>query len=208
VVKDYANLTVGTNPYLRGFIQTPEESILSCPSLRRIRAYDPHCVAYGYNMGGLSSVGFEARGPYIPGFRDGRLGLGGQTLVEHPLEPRHVRPTIDGDVLCPSSMVAVGDEIISPSYPSQDLSLPWISFFDDLSLAIVDPDTFLYHISNNGPLHKQRHMNRWNVVFCDGHVENLREARLFDNRDPEVLKLWNKDNEPHPELKIYVYTGK
>src|SRR6185369_8843922 len=29
-VKEYANLTVGTNPYLRGFIQTPEASILSC----------------------------------------------------------------------------------------------------------------------------------------------------------------------------------
>ena len=41
---------------------------------------------------------------------------------------------------------------------------------------------------------------RWNVVFCDGHVEHLPTAALFDPRQAEVRRRWNNDNLPHLEL--------
>jgi prepilin-type processing-associated H-X9-DG protein len=46
---------------------------------------------------------------------------------------------------------------------------------------------------------RRRHLGRWNVVFCDGHVENLRTSDLLDGRWSEVLKRWNRDGLPHPE---------
>jgi prepilin-type processing-associated H-X9-DG protein len=46
----------------------------------------------------------------------------------------------------------------------------------------------------------KRHAGRFNVSFCDGHVENLRPAQLFDTRQDAVLKRWNRDNQPHREL--------
>ena len=45
----------------------------------------------------------------------------------------------------------------------------------------------------------RRHGGRWNEVFCDGHVENGRLEKFFDWRKDEVLRLWNRDNEPHRE---------
>ncbi len=46
---------------------------------------------------------------------------------------------------------------------------------------------------------KRRHGGRWNVLFCDGHVENLSVAESFDVRRDEVLRRWNRDDLPHRE---------
>jgi len=43
----------------------------------------------------------------------------------------------------------------------------------------------------------QRHGGRWNEAFCDGHVENGSLEKFFDFRNDEVLKLWNRDHQPH-----------
>jgi prepilin-type processing-associated H-X9-DG protein len=45
----------------------------------------------------------------------------------------------------------------------------------------------------------QRHSGKWNVVFCDGHVENLITMNLFDEGRPEVARRWNTDNQSHNE---------
>ena len=45
---------------------------------------------------------------------------------------------------------------------------------------------------------RRRHSGRYNVAFCDGHVENLKTNALFAT-DMTVLKRWNYDNEPHPK---------
>jgi prepilin-type processing-associated H-X9-DG protein len=44
---------------------------------------------------------------------------------------------------------------------------------------------------------KQRHSARWNVSFCDGHVENLRPGNLFGVTNPLVAQRWNVDHQPH-----------
>lgn len=48
---------------------------------------------------------------------------------------------------------------------------------------------------------RQRHRNRSNVLFCDGHVQNIREEKLFERTD-SALRRWNNDNEPHAEKLI------
>jgi len=49
---------------------------------------------------------------------------------------------------------------------------------------------------------KHRHLGKWNVLFCDGHVRAHSTAELFNFNDDEVLRLRNKDNLPHRELVI------
>jgi prepilin-type processing-associated H-X9-DG protein len=44
---------------------------------------------------------------------------------------------------------------------------------------------------------RQRHGGRWNVSFCDGHVENMRMTGLFNVGDPAVAMRWNNDHQPH-----------
>jgi prepilin-type processing-associated H-X9-DG protein len=46
---------------------------------------------------------------------------------------------------------------------------------------------------------RNRHFEKFNLVFCDGHVENLNLKSGFDLRNPLVSKRWNRDNLPHPE---------
>ena len=44
---------------------------------------------------------------------------------------------------------------------------------------------------------KQRHGGRWNIGFCDGHVENLRPGSLFDAHNTLQMSRWNNDHKPH-----------
>jgi prepilin-type processing-associated H-X9-DG protein len=48
-------------------------------------------------------------------------------------------------------------------------------------------------------LRNRRHGGRWNMVFCDGHVESLRTRDLYDVRRDSVLQRWNYDHMPHRE---------
>jgi len=43
---------------------------------------------------------------------------------------------------------------------------------------------------------QRRHGGKWNVLFCDGHVESLTTAHLFDTRKASVRMRWNNDNLP------------
>jgi prepilin-type processing-associated H-X9-DG protein len=41
-----------------------------------------------------------------------------------------------------------------------------------------------------------RHSGKYNLAFCDGHVEGIKFFTLFAD-NPEARRLWNLDNEPH-----------
>ena len=47
---------------------------------------------------------------------------------------------------------------------------------------------------------RQRHGGRWNVLFCDGHVQTLTTRALFDYSQDAVLQQWNYDSQPHRDL--------
>lgn len=59
-----------------------------------------------------------------------------------------------------------------------------------------DPSTGFWKSFNNPRLHDAA----VNALFCDGHVEVPKAQRLFFERSDDVLRRWNKDNEPHREL--------
>jgi prepilin-type N-terminal cleavage/methylation domain-containing protein/prepilin-type processing-associated H-X9-DG protein len=43
------------------------------------------------------------------------------------------------------------------------------------------------------------HLSGRNIVLCDGHVESVKRARLFE-RSEQWSRRWYSDNQPHPEL--------
>jgi prepilin-type processing-associated H-X9-DG protein len=45
---------------------------------------------------------------------------------------------------------------------------------------------------------RKRHAGRWNIVFCDGHLESFRSTKdLFNYRSDDLLRRWNRDHVPH-----------
>ena len=48
-------------------------------------------------------------------------------------------------------------------------------------------------------LNRRRHGGQFNMVLCDGHAEGLKLPSLFDVRRDDVLRRWNRDNQPHRE---------
>jgi prepilin-type processing-associated H-X9-DG protein len=92
-------------------------------------------------------------------------------------------PVRESQVLVPSDMIAYGD--------SSDLG--------DYSLSMIIP-TFGIDMGDWfeswGP--SKRHLNGANMLFCDGHVEYGRIRKWVEHRD-DVMRRWNRDNQPHPE---------
>jgi prepilin-type processing-associated H-X9-DG protein len=46
---------------------------------------------------------------------------------------------------------------------------------------------------------RKRHTGKFNVVFCDGHVEHMKPSKLF-GQDDSALRRLNNDHLPHREL--------
>ena len=44
---------------------------------------------------------------------------------------------------------------------------------------------------------KRRHRDRYNVAFCDGHVESVPRRVLFGDLD-NSLRRWNHNHQPEP----------
>jgi prepilin-type processing-associated H-X9-DG protein len=44
---------------------------------------------------------------------------------------------------------------------------------------------------------KKRHKDRYNVGFCDGHIESLPRRVVFGDED-RALRKWNHNHEPQP----------
>jgi prepilin-type processing-associated H-X9-DG protein len=44
----------------------------------------------------------------------------------------------------------------------------------------------------------KRHRGRFNLVFCDGHVENMDQRKLFTT-NAVALRRCSNDNEAHPD---------
>jgi prepilin-type processing-associated H-X9-DG protein len=42
---------------------------------------------------------------------------------------------------------------------------------------------------------RQRHRDRYNIAFCDGHIEALLHDQLYDASD-SARRRWNRDNQP------------
>jgi prepilin-type processing-associated H-X9-DG protein/prepilin-type N-terminal cleavage/methylation domain-containing protein len=194
------------------------------------RVYDTYLGSYGYNgLGvGLIGIGMEEVGwngvGLIPNCGPQVMDSPVNSVVSSLPGPRR-----EGDVAKPSDMIAIGDSAVfqstvfaglamvqgpygdpvAPPYSGSSVGLVNVGVY---KLSPVDSSAsgawYLVGVpsvqNDGGVLAAQgilrRHGARFNVSFCDGHVENLRVQQLFDVRQDAVLKRWNIDNLPHREL--------
>src|SRR5262245_58791337 len=167
-------------------------SIYSCPGYDRVsgRHLDsPFATGFGYNARGVTEDPHGAPTKLV-------FGLAYANTTE---DPTLALPVRENQVTHPSDMIAVGDSVMN-----SDPSGQGFAGFNDLSSGLNVRDwAVLPSFARDAALRQafeRRHSSRWQVVFCDDHVESLKTEQLFNHKDPEVLKRWNRDNLPHAEL--------
>jgi prepilin-type N-terminal cleavage/methylation domain-containing protein/prepilin-type processing-associated H-X9-DG protein len=162
----------------------PRKSVFACPGYDHIRGVYATQIqgiqgAYAYN-GGASLV---------QGSPDERIltdgGLGGQA---------NGQPVRESAIISASQLIAIGDSTLLESSPG---------FLSGLTSA---PHFFKYIFTDSSRAPPQtkferamlrRHGNRWNMLFCDGHVQSARPQKFFNHKSDDVLSLWNRDHRPH-----------
>ncbi len=168
----------------------PRRSIWACPGYNRVQGWfgpnDSAGKSYAYNSGGSLDFG---------------RGLGGQNY-DTPTERQLWRPTLEAGVSCPGDMIALGDAALTPS---GDPASP-VFGRAGLNAVMAAPGTYWNPVMRGLPAGdktvratRQRHAGRWNIAFCDGHIENLRPTSVFEIRNPLVARRWNNDHLPHLE---------
>ena len=86
-------------------------------------------------------------------------------------------PVKESEVMAPAEMMAIGDSANGGLY------------FARYDLPYVD---------RNGRS-SSRHQGRFNVLFCDGHVESPTLEFLFADTTYAALVRWNRDHQPHQD---------
>ncbi len=128
--------------------------------------------SYGYN--GLGSVDDGLGHPITPG----------------PMEGVAIRWVSEGQVVAPADLIATGDATL----------FLWVDFvvsgYNTLSWQFGHIMAYNREPAQMLAAYKQRHGEKFNVVFCDGHRELVPRVKLFANQDA-ALRRWNRDHEPH-----------
>jgi prepilin-type processing-associated H-X9-DG protein/prepilin-type N-terminal cleavage/methylation domain-containing protein len=182
---------------------TPDKPVLGCPVYDRLpnRIYDWFRGSYGYNGGGLTNFGL--------------IAWTYPAVLETGMPPD---PTVrDSQIVNPSDMIAIGDAVLGQTLPPD--GSPGLGASGDYDLSPVASDLIgtIWEMLGHYPYNpvfapaigwvKQRHNGRFNVLFCDGHVEGLKVRDLFDLGQDRVLKRWNRDNLPHREVLVPGFWG-
>jgi len=176
-------LNTDRKPYQpAGLFHCPSANPPSCPTFPEGIVY----CDYGYNASGISRL-LDT---------NGSLGLsplmGSSTNQPTPLPVSPFeknQPIRDSQVASPTDMMAIGDGFVGNSQ------------------IIVDASANLWRTADcredypPGSTRRaySRHQGNAEVVFCDGHVENLRLQTLFGDDSERGLRRWNRDNQPHRE---------
>jgi prepilin-type N-terminal cleavage/methylation domain-containing protein len=210
---DIRNVSEFLKPYLHTgwpeFNQTPSGQFLprsgvwACPGYNRMPgAYIGDIATTPVAEASGALYFFGAYGCNLSGVQDNNasltLGLGGQRLG------LILAPTRESQVLKPADEIEFGDSAAAgPS--SEMLGTVSLGSCGEISLSIGIRDLSLRRkVTPSDELnarlarYKRRHSARWNIIFCDGHLEYKQGDELFDVvSDPELAKRWNIDNQPH-----------
>ena len=172
------------------------DPIYKCPSKT---AYEDQMTAMGNVISVYGSYGYNDHG--VEKYESTiRLGLDGS--YEWSPDASEWHPRRASSVKNPSDMIALGDCIYGQVYaepkPGGGIDPKYVGGTDSFSMSLrraigTDPTR-----SAAMTRERQRHGGRYNVAFCDSHVESLKTNALFAT-EITVLKRWNYDNEPHPK---------
>ncbi|MBI2925573.1 MAG: DUF1559 domain-containing protein [Verrucomicrobia bacterium] len=134
-------------------------------------------LGYGYNVKGTGWIYESVRDL---GLGPRRVSLRKPGLIDYgdPL-PTQVIEIKEADVRVPSDMIAIAD--------NREQSAMWI--YPQAPGAPNEP-------AANG--FGTRHRAGGNMVFCDGHVEYGKHAKVVAATE-QARRRWNNDNLPHPE---------
>lgn len=142
--------------------------------------------SYGYNVGTADQKQVQKFG------LAGRFnGPGNMTQIAIP----------EAEVKVPADMIAIGDSFAIVSQNSRLL----LAGIETLSRRLFVQGTF--STDDNTEVEeaslreaRDRHKQKLNVSFSDGHVEAIDYRSLFLDLSPDVLKRWHSDNLPHAEF--------
>lgn len=158
------------------------DTLLKCPEYKWRTTTAAEVSATGFPENRWGSYGYNAAGS------DLHHGLG--SPISDAI-PSVADVTVgETEVVAPSDMIAAGDATLflwTDLKVSGHLDLGWQ--FGRIMTYNREPTKML-------EAYRQRHRERFNVVFCDGHIELQERRRLF-NTDPTSLRRWNYDHEPH-----------
>ena len=180
----------------------PQNNIWVCPGYDRIRGW---LGDTNLGIATFSSYGYNAQGSV---WDHERLGLNGYFSDNYAVNGiTYVKPVRESEVAVPSDMIAIGDAFVwMDSYRITDAVdgvMPPLFTWFDLSAFVERLDAYnamLYGVPANDAgvrAMNQRHGRRWNIAFCDGHVESLKPGNLFDIRKSNLMQRWNNDHQPH-----------
>jgi prepilin-type N-terminal cleavage/methylation domain-containing protein/prepilin-type processing-associated H-X9-DG protein len=167
----------------------PPGKIHVCPSFARLPNPSWQTGGYGYNVNGAAA-------PFKKGWA---LGLGGEGLVamgeNSPIVPPNgCRANRESEVRNPADMIAIGDAWLWPVNGKI-----WADGFlnDCLRIGASVPsfEGWPFYERQQRP----RHEAKFNIWFCDGHVEKFSMMDMVSDRD-DKLRRWNNDNLPHKDL--------
>ncbi|HRK23251.1 MAG TPA: prepilin-type N-terminal cleavage/methylation domain-containing protein [Fimbriimonadaceae bacterium] len=154
-----------------------KDRVFHCPGNRQTNSGGFVVGSSIIHLRGSYDMNLRGSGAQIP-LGIGDVGSGG---------PFGQRPVPESEVIAPSSLLAFGDTIMIDAYLI-------FSFFDLVNyLRPSVPNAIARRRA------EQRHGGTYSVVFVDGHTESRKPALLFGER-PDLLRQWNRDNEPHLEL--------
>ncbi len=180
----------------------PRNSVYHCPSYDRLPGgYNdwPPVGSYGYNAFGCVTITVGGQTPGVPGF--GLAQLGGWP------------PVRESDVLHPDRMFAIADARLDVQSPA-----PWVNghgWHPYLVGAFAmwpagEPfnipqgaDTYNKFDSSSRVIglsegvYQRRHGGKFNVLFCDGHVQTLSISEIYNGESDAVLEHWNNDGRAH-----------
>jgi len=170
----------------------PGKGAAVCPGYGRFPKpyYDDYRASYGsyaYNAEGVGSFGLIAGLP--PGDDLTAITLPDPSTKEEQIAaPSDMIALGDSTILIDDTNNTVGDTLLSPIY-----SMGISAVFYEIGVPLGNPlDAVRARL-------RQRHGERFNILLCDGHTENLPLRSLFDLGRDEVAKRWNRDDAPHRE---------
>lgn len=179
-----------------------QNSPWTCPGYNRIRGWSG-----GTNgMGEFASYGYNTEGSVNDHERLGLDGYYSDNGIGNATT--YFRSVRESEIVAPSDMIAIGDAPLvldANRKPQAGGMLPPVYTWFDLSFFVehkANYDAVLDGTPGNDTAVRgmqQRHGGRWNIGFCDGHVESLKPSALFDRRNPVVMQRWNNDHQPHTQ---------